>query len=228
MQYLRRLVNLGSQAEILVCPVCRQSLWMSTFVQSLETTWPGNHKKNRYRMAIFLGNEWADLCTLGGGFAGSEACLWGWFYKYENLRGSITYLSQPTIYGDNANWANRTVQTCRERALRMFHLNVRSINKKYEELQMVLNSTGITFVVAMVTEILCTNNSNSFATTYYDSFVLNRTRRRGVGVAMKVKSGINASLIESFTIKSNYYEILALPSGTYVFWACYSPDANVV
>lgn len=99
----------------------------------------------------------------------------------------------------------------------MFHLNVRSINKKYEELQMVLNSTGITFVVAMVTEILCTNNSNSFATTYYDSFVLNRTRRRGVGVAMKVKSGINASLIESFTIKSNYYEILALPSGTYVF-----------
>lgn len=98
----------------------------------------------------------------------------------------------------------------------MLHLKVRSINNTYQEPQMVLISSGITFVV-MLTETLYTNSSNSFAPTHYDNFVLNWTHRRGGGVAGQVKSGINTFVIKSFTIKRYYYEILALPSGTYVF-----------
>ena len=81
-----------------------------------------------------------------------------------------------------------TVKNFSENTFSLFHLNIRSINKHFEELQLLLdNNTKQPFSIIGLTETwLSSSSHHPFALNGYDFIVNNRQNRTGGGVALYV------------------------------------------
>ena len=112
-------------------------------------------------------------------------------------------------------------------AFKLLHLNIRSINKHFEELQLLLdNHNKPTFPVIGLTETwLSSDSTQPFTLNGYDFIVNNRLNRMGGGVALYVSQCFEFTVCEELNIMNDYIESLfieiSIPQKQkYSYW-CY-------
>lgn len=112
-------------------------------------------------------------------------------------------------------------------SLKCLHLNTRSLCNKETEVDAFISSFSFLFDVVMLTETWCKDGQNNYTFSSYQSFSLNRATRRGGGVMLLIKPGVNCELLDSFCVVCNDFEILSARVNKHVFSVCYRPpDGN--
>lgn len=102
--------------------------------------------------------------------------------------------------------------------LSFFHLNVQSLSNKFDELSIFLNEFCFCFDLIMLTETWFSHECDVINLEGYHVVFMNRSSRRGGGVSIYVRSGIQCTLIHEFTSITDNYEIVTLEHGKNVFF----------
>lgn len=118
--------------------------------------------------------------------------------------------------------------TCCEKSLSCVHFNLRSGRNKQDELEYFFSEAQVNFDVVMFSETWFASEDDVFTFPTYKSYYMNRTGKRGGGVAMLISSKIDCELMSEFSCISPLYEILTVRCGTSVFCVCYRPPSNNV
>lgn len=105
----------------------------------------------------------------------------------------------------------------------ILHVNARSLENKHEILELLLESSGVSFDAIMVSETWYTKDSIPFFYPNYRCFVLSRPERRGGGLLLLVKKRQNLQTVEEFTISNINYEVLTVADGSKIFSVVYRP-----
>lgn len=111
----------------------------------------------------------------------------------------------------------------KENTLGIFHLNCRSINNKFDDLQLLFDSLDFSFNVIMFSETWYDDESEYFALDGYKHFFLNRPDRKGGGVSMHVHNSIRAEKNLQFTFVKDDLELLTVESRNNTFSVLYRP-----
>lgn len=112
----------------------------------------------------------------------------------------------------------------KENTLGIFHLNCRSINNKFDDLQLFFDSLDFSFNVIMFSETWYDDESEYFALDGYKHFFLNRPDRKGGGVSMHVHNSIRAEKNLQFTFVKDDLELLTVESRNNTFSVLYRPQ----
>lgn len=109
-----------------------------------------------------------------------------------------------------------------------FHLNVRSLRNKEDQLGILLNSFNFKFDFLFLTETWFTSESDTPKHENYSCFSKNRSNRNGGGLLMYVKS-VRCDLMENYSLMTNDVESLVVRSNDHMFAVMYrSPDGNLL
>lgn len=112
--------------------------------------------------------------------------------------------------------------------LSFFHMNVRSMLSKVDDIEILLDTIRSSFSVLMFSETWYTSDSNDFVLPNYEHFSIRRNTRRGGGVSMLVESTLNCCIIPDFTELNDSFELLSVLCDNYVFSVLYRPPAGNV
>lgn len=112
-------------------------------------------------------------------------------------------------------------------ALNLFHLNVRVISKKQDDLDL-LGNREIDFQMISLTETGCTKESPFFAYRYFKNAALNRTNTCGSGVRMLISPSLNVSVIREHSCSTPDYEMLTLQNEPNIFRVFYHPRREML
>lgn len=110
---------------------------------------------------------------------------------------------------------------------KLFHLNTRSIQRKHDNIAVLLESFKISFDVIMFTETWYNENSDPFVLPRYSHFFLNRQDSRGGGVSIQVAVP-GFDIISEFSIVTRDFEIICIKRGKSVFAVLYRPPTGNV
>lgn len=88
--------------------------------------------------------------------------------------------------------------------LTCFHLNIRSARNKDDELSIFLNEFAFEFDVIILTETWYTNDFEVYKRDGYETFFLNRSNKRGGGVAILIKNNLSCDIIPVFFLISRH------------------------
>lgn len=98
----------------------------------------------------------------------------------------------------------------------MYHLNAHSLFNKYEDFTLVLSEFSFKFNIIMITK-MWHNALNLPDLDGYIHYSLNRTDRRGGGIAIYVLNADTYATVNKFTELTPDYETLSLCSGDTTF-----------
>lgn len=112
--------------------------------------------------------------------------------------------------------------------LTCFHLNIRSARNKDDELSIFLNEFAFEFDVIMLTETWYTNDFEVYRRDGYKTFFLNRSNKRGGGVAILMKNSLSCDIIPQFSFLSDHIECLTLITQNHVFAVMYRPPDSSI
>lgn len=87
----------------------------------------------------------------------------------------------------------------KQTVLTFFHMNVRSVLSKIDDIEVLLDTLRFSLSVLMFSETWYTPDSNDFVLPNYKHFSIRRNARRGGGVSMLVESSLNCCIISDFT-----------------------------
>lgn len=108
-----------------------------------------------------------------------------------------------------------------------FHLNIRSLRNKEDQLGILLKSFNFKFDLIFLTETWLTSECDIPKHENYCSFSKSRDNRKGGGLLMYVKD-IKCDLMENFSLISNDVESLVVRSSSNIFAVMYRPpDGNL-
>lgn len=110
--------------------------------------------------------------------------------------------------------------------LSVFPLNVRSARNKSDELGIPLDDFRFSFDVIMLSETWYSQESDILRFENYKIFYLNRTFRRGGGIAMYIRKDIQCNLITDYSIMTDDYEALCVKYGNIMFALMYRPPSG--
>lgn len=109
-----------------------------------------------------------------------------------------------------------------------FHLNIRSVRNKEDQLRILLNSFNFNFNLIFLTETWVTSECDIPKLENYCTFSKSRDNRNGGGLLMYVLKGLRCDLMENFSLITNDVESLAVRSNDHMFAAMYRPpDGNL-
>lgn len=112
--------------------------------------------------------------------------------------------------------------------LKCFCLNTQPAVNKTTDLELLFDQFGALFDIVMFTETWYTDNSDVFRLPSYDTYVLNRTSKRGGGLAVLVKDCIDCNLLSDYSFITKDVEVLCLRNNRNIFAVFYRPpDGNV-
>lgn len=110
----------------------------------------------------------------------------------------------------------------------VFHLNVRSLQNKEDDVCTLLDDCDVAFDVIMFSETWYQDDQPVLNLPGYKHFCLNRICRRGGGVAIYAEQRETYQILDCLTEMNEDYEILTLTSGSRLFSVVYRPpSANV-
>lgn len=109
-----------------------------------------------------------------------------------------------------------------------FHLNIRSARHKEDELSAFLNTFSFTFDIIMITETWYTLEDQVYRQDNYNTYSLNRTKKKGGGLAVLIKNGIDSQIVPEFSFINSDIECLTLKSRNYVYSVIYRPPDSSV
>lgn len=92
----------------------------------------------------------------------------------------------------------------------VLHINTRSLNHKKDDVAFLLDQFQLTFSAIMLTETWGRNDDQAFSLDGYNAFSLNRSNKRGGGVALLVTMKKNCHVVLQFTVVTDDYEILTI------------------
>lgn len=110
-------------------------------------------------------------------------------------------------------------------SVKCFHLNVRSLNNKADELQILLDSFNLSFDFVMVSESWL---SSSFCLPSFSTFAVNRNVGRGGGVCIFVNKKIECELISELCCMSSAVEVVSVLANNTVYSVFYRPPSGDV
>lgn len=115
-----------------------------------------------------------------------------------------------------------------DHSLKCFHLNAQSARNKHSDIELLLDQFGFLFDIIMLTETWYSDEDSVLCLPAYNTNFLNRTCRRGGGVALLTKKNLCCEILSDFSAVTKDYEILCLRNNQNVFAVCYRPpDGNV-
>lgn len=92
----------------------------------------------------------------------------------------------------------------------VLHINTRSLNHKRDDVALFLEQFQLKFDLIMMTETWGTNDEPTFTLDGYNTFYLNRTHKRGGGVALLVTTKKSCHIVPEFSKITDEYEILTV------------------
>lgn len=142
--------------------------------------------------------------------------------NYDNFVAQNINLSQPDL---DLNFENNpaqmplskyvteiqfkdSVNSFSKETFSLFNLNVRSINKHFEELQLLLDNKQSFSVIGLTETWLSSDSNQPFALNGYDFIVNNRQNKVGGGVALYVSKSYEYNIIKNINIMNNNVESL--------------------
>lgn len=111
--------------------------------------------------------------------------------------------------------------------LNLFHLNMRSISKKHDDLDL-LENCGVGLQTIMLTETWYTNECSFFAYRDFRNVTLNRTSKCSGGVFMIISPSLKVTVIKEYTCSTPDYEFLTLQNECNIFRVAYCPQQGDV
>lgn len=115
-----------------------------------------------------------------------------------------------------------------ENLFSLFCLNARSLKNKSDNVCLYLESLGHKFHMLAFTETWYSNPSDVVQFDEYQSVFINRTNRKGGGVALYIRHDIPFVFLESFSIVDADYEIIAVDSLDQIVLLIYRPPSGNV
>lgn len=112
------------------------------------------------------------------------------------------------------------------RSLSLFHLNTRSLRKKGDQLALYLEELSWEFDVLSFTETWYMNQSDVYHFDGYNHMGLFRSGKRGGGVSLYTKVGLNCSLLHDFCVMTNDIEILTAACRDTIIIVVYRPPSG--
>lgn len=112
--------------------------------------------------------------------------------------------------------------------LKCLHLNIRSARNKDDDLTLFLNEFTFEFDIIILTETWYDCSSDVYKRDGYQTFYLNRSNRRGGGIAIIVNNKIECDIVQQFSFISSDIECLTLISKSYVLSVIYRPPECIV
>lgn len=112
-----------------------------------------------------------------------------------------------------------------EKLFKVFHLNVRSMQCKFDEIYALLESCNISFDALMFTETWYNENSDHFVLPSYDHFFLNRKNCRGGGVSIQVAIP-GFEILPEFSTVTCDIEAICIKKNSNVFAVLYRPPSG--
>lgn len=107
--------------------------------------------------------------------------------------------------------------------LTCFHLNIQSAVNKKTNLELLFDQFSGLFDVIMFTETWYTDNFDIFCLPSYKTYILNRTFKRGGGLALLIKEDINCDLLSDYSFITKDVEVLCLRKNQNIFAVVYRP-----
>lgn len=112
------------------------------------------------------------------------------------------------------------------RNISAFHVNSRSLAHKQDLLAVFLEEFTFSFDIIMFSETWYQEHSEMLIIDGYRHFFVNRIGKRGSGVALHVKRGIQCDVLEEFTCTTPHYEELSVKSDNNLFVVLYRPPTG--
>lgn len=103
------------------------------------------------------------------------------------------------------------------------HINTQSARNKEEEIQCLLSRMDFQFEIVMFTETWYRDATEVIKIPGYTSFFVNRSFKKGGGVMMLVKNGMNCVIVEEFSRATADFEVLTVKNGAKVYSVMYRP-----
>ena len=147
--------------------------------------------------------------------------------ELENVDPDLNFL--PSINSNILNYSNFPLDNSLSNTFTLFHANVRSLSKNWNELISCLHLAAIKFTVIALTETwLHDTNATLFSLPDYRSLHATRPYQRGGGVSLYVRSDIDLKArpdLDVFTqdIESIFAEVRLPSHGTILIGVVYRP-----
>ena len=122
------------------------------------------------------------------------------FNHDKNITSSSKYISE--------NQFKNLVNNFSVDTFALLHFNIRSLNKHFDELQLLLDNNIPTFPIVGLTETWLSSDSQSFSLNGYDLIVNNRLNRIGGGVSLYVPHCLEYTVCDDLNVMNNYIESL--------------------
>ena len=138
------------------------------------------------------------------------------------LAGDIELNPGPSIHHD-------INEHCSTKGLKMFHLNIRSIYGKFDEIRDILLSCNKIDIFGLTETILADNDTANYEVPGFTLIKRNRKSGPGGGVCVYVRDGINFELREDLQcdeIESIFLEIMPNKSKHYIVSFLYKPPES--
>lgn len=110
-------------------------------------------------------------------------------------------------------------------SVKCFHLNVRSLNNKADDLQILLDSFELSFDFVMISESWL---SGSFHLPSFSTFAVNRDASRGGGVCIFVNKSIECESLPELCCMSSAVEVVSVLANNTVYSVFYRPPSGDV
>lgn len=110
----------------------------------------------------------------------------------------------------------------------VMHINARSVNRKEDDIVLLLQQFCSQFSVLMLSETWYTNSSKMLELDGYNNFFLNRKNSRGGGVAILVAKHKKCEILPEFSKTTVDYEILTLKNKQEIISVLYRPPTGNV
>ena len=144
-------------------------------------------------------------------------------FHYCNVDSRCSYFNQlsfnTTFKSDNAS-------------LKLFHLNVRSTSKNFDELMIFLHSLKTSFHVIVLTETWLNDPAEFLDVAGFRAYHSVRTGKRGGGVSVLVRDDLKSQLLPQFTLVNQLYEMcsvcIKVASKQYNILGLYRPPENSI
>lgn len=113
--------------------------------------------------------------------------------------------------------------------LKCFHLNAQSAVNKGNDLELLFDQSNVNFDIIMITETWYNDDSDIFRLPSHDTYFSNRILKRGGGLSILTKKGIDCDVLSDYSFITKDVEVLCLRNGQIVFAVFYRPpDGNLL
>lgn len=103
------------------------------------------------------------------------------------------------------------------------HINAQSLRNKADEFEAFLSTLNFRSNILMITETWYQNTCEALDLPNYNTYVVNRSDKRGGGVMIAIEKDLSYSLVTDFTYVHDDYEILSVRNGRNIFTVIYRP-----